>query len=252
MRKIVIANQKGGVGKTTTASVIASYLAQKNCKVLVIDMDPQSNLSILSDVDFDDKNIYNAFRSVVRADNCDLKAYIKSSSKGYDIVCGTLEMSQADLEFSMLNREVILKRLLKSAEQDYDYCIIDTPPTLSIITVNALVAADEVLIPTHASSLGIYGLLQLNKTVQTIKELYNEKLEIAGVLVNMYRNTKNNKNSLMELKEITKKLNIHMYESKIRLATAVEKVQTNSENILLKEKNSNITKDYMLFLSSFI
>lgn len=248
MSKIIaIANQKGGVAKTTTAQILALGLKEKGAEVLVLDLDPQMNLTTLSGEEPDKKaNIYKVFKEEIL-----LQSAIVRTKFGYDMVKGSLELAAADMEFSMINREFILKDVLKKLENIYDYIIVDTPPALGILSVNALVAADNIIIPMTASRLSLEGLGQLYNTVKTISSFHNPNIEISGILISMYKHTNVQKKYLEAISEIADKLHIRLFDSKIRQATVVESCQDQAENVLLL-KNQNVVDDYKHFVSEYL
>lgn len=250
MKIITVINQKGGVGKTTTANILARHLGKDN-KVLAIDLDPQSNLTVISDVELDSiKNIYKAFREFVDKDDIEPKSYIKSSNQGYSIISGSLSLASSDMEFSnVMIREKILMHILEKIKDDYDYVIIDTPPTLNILSINALVVADEVIIPTTASLLGIQGILQLYKSIGLVKKYHNPKLKIKGIVVNMLRHTKVQKKYLMELEELCSKLGINLFRQSIRMGTDIEKAQDQGYDIL--KEGSQVANDYKQMIKEY-
>ena len=184
MGKIVaIANQKGGVGKTTTCVNLCAALAERKVKVLLCDMDPQSNATSGFGIDKnkDGSNIYN-----VLIEGVDASAAIVRTPYG-DILPSNKILSGAGIELvAMPEREFVLKNMLTGIRDDYDYIIIDCPPSLELLTLNSLCAADSVLIPVQCEYFALEGLSDLMSTIRTIKKLLNPDLEIEGVLLTMY------------------------------------------------------------------
>ena len=182
---IAVTNQKGGVGKTTTAVNLASALGTMNKKVLLVDIDPQGNATSGFGIDKqeNDQSSYTVMLGEATAD----AIAIKTEFKNVWIVPSDIKMAGADLEISEVdNRESILKKGLAAAREAFDFVLIDCPPSLSLITINALNAADSVLVPIQCEYYALEGLAQLTSTVSRIKRTYNSHLEIEGVLFTMY------------------------------------------------------------------
>ncbi|MDF2684991.1 MAG: soj [Clostridia bacterium] len=205
MSKIVaVANQKGGVGKTTTVVNLASCMAEKGKKVLLVDLDPQGNAT--SGCGINKKHIkYSTYDFLMSSENNNDNndKYNKDNNKGnlkinedrittstsyknLYIMPSTINLAGAEIELvDIVNREALLKKALLSV-QDFDYIFIDCPPSLGLLTLNALTASDSVLIPIQCEFYALEGLSQLTNTIKQVKRLYNNKLEIEGVLVTMY------------------------------------------------------------------
>jgi chromosome partitioning protein len=218
---LVVANQKGGVGKTTTAVNLSASLAATKRKVLMVDLDPQGNATMGSGVDKYDL-IYSLYDVLVgRCEPQD--AIVVSETSGYDVLPSNSDLTAAEIELiSMTDREIRLKQALSKVLGNYDYIIIDCPPSLSMLTINAMAAAQYVLIPMQCEYYALEGVSELLKTIKKVKQSLNPDLNISGVLRTMY----DPRNSLT--KDVTEQLQKHfgdkMYSTviprNVRLAEA--------------------------------
>ena len=182
---IAVANQKGGVGKTTTAVNLAAALGDKGKRVLLVDTDPQGNTTSGVGVDRRDcrVSVYEVLIGGAKAK----EALVKTEFKNLTLLPSHMDLAAAELELASLeSREAILKNALASLRGEYDYLFIDCPPSLGLITTNALTAADTILIPIQCEYYALEGLSQLMNTVRRVKSQYNDLLDIEGVLLTMY------------------------------------------------------------------
>ncbi len=182
---IAIANQKGGVGKTTTAVSLAAALGEKGKKVLLADTDPQGNTT--SGVGVDRRSCILSVYEVMIGGEKARSAIVKTQFKNLDLLPSNIDLAAAEIELAALeNRESIFKNALAPIRSEYDFIVIDCPPSLGLITANALTAADTLLIPIQCEYYALEGLSQLMNTVRRIKRQYNERLDLEGVLLTMY------------------------------------------------------------------
>ena len=184
-RIIAVANQKGGVGKTTTTINLSACLAEKNKKVLTIDIDPQGNTT--SGLGVDKNSAENTVYELL-LDECALEDCIYDSvMDGLRVIPSNINLSGAEIELiSMDQKEYLLKNILDTIKEDYDFILIDCPPSLNLLTINSMVAADTVLVPIQCEYYALEGLSQLMHTIDLISERLNPNLEIEGVVFTMY------------------------------------------------------------------
>lgn len=249
---ITITNNRGGVGKSTTAQTLAIGLAQKHKKVLLIDLDPQCNTSGTFKVDKAPNNIYKVLKN-----ECDIRDAIYSNNV-IDLISGSLELSRADDEFKrdayFYKMHKLIKEQLDKIKNNYDFIIIDTAPNLSLMTTNAIYSSDYVLIPMLADIYSIQGLSVINKQIQDIKEgTDNKKVSIIGLLLTHYKaQTLLNQGLKDTLIEISKKINTKIYKNTIRDSIIFSDSQATNNVCLLKYPTHNATGDYLGFIDEFL
>jgi chromosome partitioning protein len=175
---IAFANQKGGVAKTTTTLNLAVAFAEKGHRVLCVDLDPQSNLTMSQGIDPDtlDVSMYD-----VLVNRMSIREVIRK--REIDVACSSIDLAGAEIAMStQIGRERALQKAFEPIKQDYDFICIDTPPSLGLLTINALTASDKVIVPVQCEYLSMRGLIQLQNTVAMVKEDLNPKLEIEGII----------------------------------------------------------------------
>lgn len=246
---LAIANQKGGVGKTSTAQTLAAGLNNQKKKTLLIDLDPQCNLTYSCGVDPDETK-------VDIADLLEKKATAKDAiihtAEG-DFIPGNYLLTDADLRFGRANRrEYLLSDAIKPVLDEYKFIIIDCPPTIGLLTTNAFVIADSVLIPVEAGIYSFQGLGQLNNAILNVKRHCNNNLVINGLLLTRCRNTGLDKQAKEAVTGITEKLKTKAYKTIIRESIIVRKSQLARESVLKYSPRSNVAKDYEAFISEFL
>ena len=232
-----IMNQKGGVAKTTSTFNIGAILAEKGKKVLLVDLDPQHSLTIALGIDDElTKSIYN-----VICEKEDINNVILEVSENLYIAPSNLELSIAELQLvSMMARESILKKALDKVKDNYDIILIDCPPSLSLLTVNALVASNEVIVPTATDYLSYKGLELLVDTINNVKENLNEDLKIKGVIATMYDKRTKHANEVLEaLNDEFNVLGI------VKISVAAKDSVLANEPLISFAKSNDITKEYI-------
>ena len=202
-RIISIVNQKGGTGKSACTANLAVGLAQKNMKVLIVDADPQSDVSAgfgYRDCDDSNETLTALMDTVMKDEDIPSDCYIRHQKEGIDIICSNIGLAGTEVQLvNAMSREYVLKQILYGIKDQYDAVIIDCMPSLGMITINALAASDEVLIPVEASYLPIKGLQQLLKTIGKVRKQINPKLQVGGILFTMVDAHTNDARNNMEL-----------------------------------------------------
>lgn len=242
-----IINQKGGVGKSTTALAIGAGLSLKGYSVLYVDLDAQGNLSYTMGASTQG---YNAMGVLQRPDTA--RSEVQHLEQG-DIIASSPALAGADAVITETGKEYRLKEALEGLSGDYDYCIIDTPPALGILTVNALTACGGVIIPAQADIYSLHGISQLNNTLQTVKRYCNPALSILGIVLTRYNGRAIIRREVAEMLEQTARgLNTKLYKSRIRECTALVEAQATKQNIYSYAPRSNAAADYKALVAEIL
>ena len=250
MAKVVsIINQKGGVGKTTTAVSLAAAVGALNHKVLLIDIDPQGNST--SGFGINKRKIANSSYDVLVNETDAREAVVKTQFKNVDIIPADLNLAGAEVELIELERrESRLKKAVAQVFENYDYIFFDCPPSLGLITINALTASDTFLVPVQCEFYALEGLAQLMATVRQVKRLYNPHIELEGVLQTMYDGRLNLTQQVVT--EIKRFFPNKVYKTTIPRNVRLSEAPSFGEPIIYYDKNSKGAKAYMDFAEEFL
>ena len=246
---IAFANQKGGVGKTTTCINLSAYIAAMGKKVLVVDLDPQGNATsgLGIDKNSDMKTVYDLISG-----DCTVEEVVKQTLvDGLDILPSTVDLAGAEIEMvQMPQREKIMKGILEPLKEKYDFIMIDCPPSLGLITVNALTACDSVVIPMQCEYYPLMGITQLMNTIRLIKFHLNPSIDVEGVVMTMKDKRSNLTNQVSDeiLKFFGKKVYFTYIPRNIRLAEA----PSHGEPIMVYEPNSKGADAYLSLAEEFL
>lgn len=249
MRKIIaVANQKGGVAKTTTTGALAARLKEKGFSVLAIDADPQGNLSDSAGADNREQpTLYELLKGEVDAEEVIQRLEV------FDIIPANIMLAGAEQEIAQIGKEQRLKERLLPIMDQYDFILIDTPPALGLLTINAFTVADEVIVPTTAGIFAATGITQLFDTIKNVQKYCNGKVRIAGILLTKFDPRKNNNKDMRDLTEqLADYMNAPLYKTFIRASVAVEEAQARQESLFNYKGNSTVALDYTAFVEEYL
>jgi chromosome partitioning protein len=239
---IALANQKGGVGKTTTAINLAASLAVLEYKVLIIDADPQANAT--SGVGFDVRNVKTSIYECIVDELDPRKIILNTEIQGLDLIPSHIDLVGAEIEMLNLpNREKVLRHVIEKIKDDYDFILIDCSPSLGLITVNSLTAADSVIIPVQCEYFALEGLGKLLNTIKIIQTKLHPELEIEGFLLTMFDSRLNLSNQVME--EVKKHFQEMVFESVISRNIKLSEAPSYGQPAILYDATSKGAASYM-------
>lgn len=242
-----VINQKGGVGKSTTSQTLAAGLSLKGYKVLLIDMDSQGNLSYSAGANKTGITILEVLKQKETA-----KAAVQKLPR-FDIIPASISLAGADMQLTEMGKEYRLKEAIEPLKKIYDYIVIDTPPALGILTVNALTASDSIVIPAQADIYSIDAIGQLYNTINAVKQYTNKTLSIKGILLTRYSDRTVLSRDLANMIEGTAtKLGTQLFKSTIREAISIKEAQASRTDIFEYAPKSKVAADYSEFIDEFL
>ena len=246
-RITTIMNQKGGVGKTTTAHTLATGLNLRGHHSLVVDADPQGNISFAMQADTQRPGLYEAMRGEATAGEA-----IQQTKQG-DIIASSLFLAGADMEFTQTGREYRLREVLEEISTDYTHIIIDCPPSLGILAINSLTASTDVVIPVGAEIFALQGLQQLLTTIGKVRKYSNPDITVAGLLITRKANRAIATRDLIDaINKNADALALHVYDSIIREGVAIREAQIMQDSIFSTAPASKVAEDYDHFIDEYL
>lgn len=241
---IAFANHKGGVGKTTTTASVGSILASKGFKVLLIDLDAQANLT------YSMKQLPDVYQSIYNILVLNESPEPYNVSKNLDLIPSSQELAMVDIQLSsVIARERVLSRALSPIKENYDFILMDCPPSLGVLTLNACTFATDIIIPLIAEVLPFKGLAMINEFISNVREFLNPEVHVSGVLITRWEKTKLTSGIEQELRSSWGDL---VFKTKIRKNVTIAEAPLESSNIIEYAPKSNGAADYLSFTEELL
>lgn len=246
MKVIAIANQKGGVGKTTTANVLIAGLTEKGYKVLGIDLDAQTNLTISMDA-----RTKRTALGVLTGETDAADAIVHTATG--DLIPSSVRLANADILLDETGKEYKLKEAIEPIKDRYDFVVIDTPPSLGTLTLNALTACDYAIVPAQADLYSLQGISELAKTINAIRKYTNPNIKVAGILLTMYNGRTRIAKEVSEvLDQLAAQLDTKVFDSKIRASVKISELQFKKDGLFKYAPKATVTEDYRSWINELL
>lgn len=247
-KTICVANEKGGVGKTTTSGALAAALKNKNYKVLAVDMDAQTNLSFSMGADLKlHATIYDVLKGETKTQ------FAIQPTNVTDLIASSVLLSGLDLEFTGRGREFLLRDALAPVKDLYDYIVIDAPPALGILTVNCFTAADCILVPMLSDIFSLQGIAQFYETFERVRQNCNPSLYVAGIFLTKFNSRTHLANEILQTaSRIADDLDIPLLDTHIRSSIVLSEAQAMQEDMILYAPKNNAVQDYICLVDELI